>query len=107
MSVHAGETVGRAVVVAVALGGWFWSQRLIGQRMPPAGAIGDGIHSMTARLNDWLNGHRGWSNGVLIATSALIDVLGLYVVAMTLFGTSLRPFVWLLIVFIMRQACRA
>jgi hypothetical protein len=107
MSVHTGEVVGRSIVVALALGGWFWSQRLIGQRKPPAGVIDDGIHAMTARLNGWLNSRRGWSNGVLISTSALIDVLGIYVIAMTLFGPSLRPFVGILIVFILRQACQA
>ena len=101
------EAVGRGVVVALALGAWFWSQKLIGQRTPPAGAIDDGIHSLTARLNAWLNGHRGWSNGVLIGTSAVIDVLGLYVIGSTIFGPSLRPFVGILVLFILRQACQA
>ena len=101
------EIIGRGVVVALALGGWFWSQRLIGKRQPPVGSIGDGVHAMTARFNGWLNSHRGWSNGVLIATSALIDVLGLYIIGMSLFGPTLRPFVGILIVFILRQACQA
>ena len=101
------EAVGRGVVVAVALGGWFWSQKLIGQRKPPAGSIDDGIHAMTARLNAWLNHNRGWSNGVLIVTSAIIDLLGLYVIGFTIFGPSLRPFLGILVLFILRQACQA
>jgi len=107
MTANTAEHVGRAAVVALSLGGWFWSQRLIGKRKPPTGAIDDGIHVMTARLNGWLNGNRGWSNGVLIVTSAIIDVLGLFVIGSTIFGTTLRPFVGILFLFILRQVCQA
>ncbi len=37
----------------------------------------------------------------------MIDVLGLYVIGATLFGSTLRPFLGLLIVFALRQACQA
>ena len=107
MTARTAEVVGRGVVVALSLGGWFWSQRLIGRRKPPAGAIDDGVHAMTARLNAWLNANRGASNLVLIVTSALIDVFGLYIIGMTLFGSTLRPFIGMLMLFGLRQVCQA
>jgi hypothetical protein len=103
----AAEAVGRGVVVALSLGGWFFSQGLIGQRKPPGGTLSDGVHALTARLNAWLGRRRAWSNGVLIATSAMIDVLGIYVITAAVVGPTLRPFVGILVLFILRQACQA
>ena len=96
----------RAALIVLGLAGWFWSQRLIGQRAWPVGGIGDGIHQWTERQNRWLRAHPGAANGLLIATSALIDALGLYLLASAVFGSSFRPFLGLLLLFVLRQACQ-
>ncbi len=107
MSARTAEALGRAVLIALSLAAWFWSQRLIGRRQAPTGNLGDGLHDLSAGLHGRLQRHRGWSNGVLIGSSALIDLLGLFVIAATLLGPTLRPFLGLLIVFGLRQACQA
>jgi hypothetical protein len=96
----------RAALIVLGLAGWFWSQRLIGQRAWPVGGIGDGIHQWTERQNRWLRAHPGAANGLLIATSALIDALGLSLLASAVFGSSFRPFLGLLLLFVLRQACQ-
>jgi hypothetical protein len=96
----------RAALIVLGLAGWFWSQRLIGQRAWPLGGIGDGLHQWTERQNRWLRAHPGAANALLIVTSALIDALGLYLLASAVFGPSFRPFLGLLLLFVLRQACQ-
>ena len=97
----------RLGLVIAGLAGWFWTQRLIGQRAAPAGAIGDGIHQLTSPLNRYLNEHQRAADTLLIATSAIIDALGLFILARSIFGPSVRPFLGLLILFALRQICQA
>jgi hypothetical protein len=96
----------RLALVIAGLTGWFWTQRLIGQRAWPAGRIRDGIHQWTESLNRRLREHPRWANGLLIATSAVIDALGLFLLASSIFGPTLRPFLGLLIVYGLRQVCQ-
>jgi len=96
----------RLGLVIAGLAGWFWTQRLIGQRAAPAGAIGDGIHQLTAPLNRYLNEHQRAADALLIATSAIIDALGLFILARSIFGPSVRPFLGLLILYGLRQICQ-
>jgi hypothetical protein len=96
----------RLGLVVAGLVGWFWTQRLIGQRAWPAGRIGDGLHQLTARLNRYLHGHPPTANALLVTTSAIIDALGLFILARSIFGPSLRPFLGLLILYALRQMCQ-
>jgi hypothetical protein len=96
----------RGVLVAVALGAWFWTQALIGKRAFPEGRIGDALLNFTAPLNRYLLNHPAWANRLLIVTSALIDLLGIFIVGLAIFGHSLRPFLGLIILFSLRQLCQ-
>lgn len=96
----------RAALVMLGLVGWFWSQRLIGQRAWPVGGIGDGIHQWTERQNRWLHANPRAANALLIATSAIIDAVGIYLLVSAIFGPSFRPFLGLLLLFVLRQACQ-
>jgi hypothetical protein len=96
----------RGILITVALGAWFWTQALIGQRAFPEGRIGDAVLDFTAPLNRFLLGHPAWADRLLIITSALIDLLGLFIVGLAVFGPSLRPFLGLLILFSLRQLCQ-
>jgi PAP2 superfamily C-terminal len=96
----------RAAIVACGLGAWFWSQSLIGRRRPPEGVIGDRLLDLTAPLNRSLHEHPAWANGLLIATSALIDLLGAFLIASTVFGSTMRPFLGLMLLFALRQTCQ-
>jgi len=97
----------RAAIVAGALLLWFWTQRLLGRRPPPAGTVGDRVHAWTAGLHARLLAHPRAADGTLIASSLLIDVIGISLVAAALLGPTFRPFLALFVVFSLRQACQA
>ena len=98
----------RALFVAAGLGLWFWTQNLIGGRTEAthSGAIGDGVHDLLADANDYMREHPAAANGLLICSSAVIDCLSLFLLGVSIFGPSVRPFLGLLIMFGMRQVCQ-
>ena len=96
----------RLGLIAVGLVGWFWSQGLIARRAFPEGRVSDGIHIWTEPLNRYLRTHAAAANGLLIVTSAIIDALGLFLIAWAIFGPSIRPFLGLAMVFVLRQLCQ-
>jgi hypothetical protein len=94
------------VVAGVAL--WSFSQAKISASKPPPlvhGPIGDRLHTWSTPWHTWLTARCARSNRLLIVTSAGIDVFGIYLLAATIFGSSIRPFIALLIVFALRQLC--
>jgi len=96
----------RAGIVALALAAWFLSQSLIGSRGLQSGTITDAVHDRTAPLHRYLQSHPRCANAVLIASSAGIDAFGLFLIAASVFGPSMRPFAALLMLFAMRQVCQ-
>lgn len=96
----------RTVLVIVGLVGWFWTQSLIGRRSFPVGTIGDGLHLLSAPVNTFLQDRPRWANGILIGTSALIDLVGMFLLASAIFGPSIRPFLGLLVLYALRQICQ-
>ena len=94
--------------VAVALVLWFWTQKKISEKAPPpaSGGIGDRLHSLSAPLHQWLLVHPHAADATLIATSALIDVFGIYLLGSTILGHTLQPFIAMLVVFVLRQVCQ-
>ena len=93
----------RLGLVIVSLVLWFWTQSLIGSRPVPA-KIGDGLHELTASTNSYLLSHAKAANGLLIASSAIIDMLGIFILASTIVGRSITPFLGLIMLFALRQA---
>jgi len=97
----------RLLFVAVGLGGWFWTQSIIGSRPPPVGAvIGDRILDVLAAPNEYLRDHPAAADALLICSSAVIDALGLFLLFVSIFGKTVRPFLGLLLLFGMRQICQ-
>src|SRR5438477_9792016 len=92
----------RLGVIVVSLMGWFWTQSLIGSRPVPV-KIGDGLLDLTASANSYLLSHPSSANGLLIASSLIIDLLGIFILASTIVGRSITPFLGLLMVFALRQ----
>lgn len=92
--------------VAFALVIWFWTQKLIGKKAPLGNKIGDRAHEWSASLHGWLLANPRAANATLIATSALIDVFGLFLIGAAILGPTYRPFVALLLVFSLRQLCQ-
>ena len=96
----------RAALVVIGLALWFWTQRLIGQRPFPTRGIGDVVHDWTASWNRRLNASPRAANTLLVASSAVIDLLGLFLLGAAIFGPTVRPFVGLLLLFVLRQLCQ-
>ena len=97
----------RLVVTAIVLGLWFWTQSLIGARSAPANGIGDAVHNWTAGLNSYFLQNPGTANALLIVSSALIDALGLFLLARWLLGGTVRPFLGLFLLMTLRQVMQA
>jgi hypothetical protein len=99
----------RAAFVGIGLAAWFWTQAFIGGRAEPANSpnrIGDGIHDLLATPHQFLIDHPPVADRLLILSSAVIDLVGVSLLAVSIFGSSVRPFLGLLLVFAMRQICQ-
>jgi PAP2 superfamily C-terminal len=97
----------RIAVTAAALVIWFWTQSLIGARGAPASTIGDRIHTVTAPANLYLHQHPSVANALLVVSSGIIDLLGIFLLSMWIFGGELRPFLGLVMVLGLRQIMQA
>jgi hypothetical protein len=97
----------RIALTAGALAIWFWTQSLIGARSLPTSGIGDGLQSLTAGWNAYLQQAPVAANALLIVSSALIDAIGLLLLGMWIFGGTIRPFLGLLLLLGLRQVMQA
>lgn len=105
----------RIVIVIIGLGLWFFTQWLIGTRpIDPESNVagppltrGDGLFRLTQSINESLQSNEQLANALLIASSAVIDALGIWLIATSIFGKTIRPFLGLLVVFALRQVTQA
>jgi hypothetical protein len=96
----------RAILIVLGLALWFWTQALIGSRAFPGNSIGDGLHVLTEPAHHYLFTHPDAANALLVASSACIDLLGIFLLGRSIFGPTIRPFLALMMVFALRQACQ-
>ena len=102
----------RIVAIVISLAIWHLTQKLLSRRNVLVGSdenatITDGIHQLTARFNRWLLNHHRAANGLLISSSLVIDMLGIYLLLSAILGRSIEPFLGLFMVFALRQICQA
>lgn len=97
----------RIGVVVLALVVWHWTQALIARKTTPRNGLGDLVHDLTANWHGWLSRNDRAANRLLMTSSFFIDVLGLSVIGLSVFGSSFAPFIALLMLFGMRQICQA
>jgi membrane-associated phospholipid phosphatase len=96
----------RLGLVIAGLAAWFGTQALIGHRPFPDGIIGDYLLDVTQGANTFLHENTRWRHGLLIVSSGIIDLLGVFLLASAVVGSSLRPFLGLLLLFSLRQICQ-
>jgi hypothetical protein len=103
----------RGPFILVGLAGWFWTQSLVSRRSAivgktvcPDNAVGDALLAALAGPHRYLTTHPTAANALLIISSAVIDVLGLFLLGVSVFGPTIRPFLALLMVFLLRQLCQ-
>lgn len=105
----------RSLVVAAGLALWFYTQSLLGERsLSPGDDVGgamlsrtDGLFILTQPINDYLHAQPAVADWLLIVSSAVIDVLGVGLILVSIFGPTMRPFIGLLILFALRQLMQA
>ncbi len=93
----------RLAVIAVALVIWFWTQKLIALKIDAEPGIGDWVHRLTAGWHRYFMTHEKAADRALIISSLCIDVLGISLIAVAVFGQSFAPFIGIIIVFSLRQ----
>jgi hypothetical protein len=64
------------------------------------------MHRWTTPLHAWLSARPRAADAVLVASSAGIDIFGVCLLGSALFGRSFRPFISLLALYALRQACQ-
>ncbi len=82
---------------------WFWTQSLIGNRNLSSAGISDWTHVFTSSANRYLLAHTGFANALLIVSSALIDLMAIFLISRWILSGESRPFVGLVIVLGLRQ----
>lgn len=100
------QLIKRGSILAAALGLWFLTQGLLGDR-PPVQTIGDQIHTLTAVPHAFLESRPSLINGILIVSSLGIDLIGIGLLGWGLFGKSARPLAGVVILFALRQLAQA
>jgi PAP2 superfamily C-terminal len=96
-------------LVAAGIFVWYWSQALLGKRVPKVKyevPLTDGIHVLTERIHHRYFTNIAAGNRLLISSSVVIDLLGFYLLGSALFGSSIRPYVGLVMLFALRQICQ-
>jgi len=96
----------RVVATIAALGIWFWTQSLIGSRAPSHG-IDDALQNLLSGVNLYFGQHATAANVLLIITSALIDLFGLFLIAEWVFVGRSRGFLGLVLLLALRQVMQA
>ncbi len=96
----------RLIIIAVALVIWFQTQKLIARKSGGMDGVGDWIHQLTARWHRYFAENGKAANVALAGSSFLIDVLGISLIAISVFGPDFTPFIAIMIVFILRQICQ-
>lgn len=96
----------RLAAIAAGLVLWFYTQSLLGSRPTPSGEIGDTLLEWLASANAFLSSHEAWAGALLVSSSAVIDILGLFLIGSALLGASIRPFLAMILLFGLRQICQ-
>jgi hypothetical protein len=103
------EIAVRAGLVVAGVLAWYWSQAFLGKRVPKVAyevPLTDGMHVLTARMHARYATNVAAGNRLLIISSLVIDLLGVYLLSSAIFGPSIRPYVGLAMVFTLRQICQ-
>jgi hypothetical protein len=96
----------RMLLMIAALAIWFGTQALLAKRAAPIHRIDDHLFALTAGANSFLRHHPVGADDLLIVSSALIDLLGIFILLKAAFGPTIRPFLGLLMLFVLRQICQ-
>jgi len=98
--IHYGSRLGTVFFSLIV---WFTTQAMIQNRKISGNRIFDYLHVISAPLHRYFLSDKRRSDIILIISSLFIDIFGVFIVLVSIFGTSMRPFIALLILFGLRQ----
>jgi hypothetical protein len=87
----------RCALVIAGIAAWFWTQAVLGKRVPKVQnevPLTDGIHVLTRRLHQRYATNVAAGNRLLIASSLVIDLLGLYLIGSAILAMDSKPMRW-------------
>lgn len=93
----------KILAVVLALAFWYLSQWWLSRFRRNLPANYDAVHEWTKKLNAYFAIHKKSCNVLLITSSFIIDALAIFIVAISIWGPSFRPFVALVVLFLFRQ----
>src|SRR6185437_9102909 len=99
----------RVGLVAAGIIEWYATQALLAKRVPKVAyevPLTDGVHELTRRIHHRYATNVAAGNRLLIASSLVIDLLGIYLLGSAIFGVSIRPYLGLVMLFALRQICQ-
>jgi hypothetical protein len=83
---------------------WFLTQKLLGQRKQNSeNEIFDLLHVKTERLNQYLNQNPRVADRFILASSLIIDLLMIFLIAQSIFKTTTQTLISIFIIFSLRQ----
>lgn len=99
----------KLLLILVSFGLWHWTQKKIAEKMLSLASDKD-AEPIADRVHDWTEPfylqikQRPWlARLLLISSSLIVDVLGIFLIVQTLWGEGISIFVGLLILFALRQ----
>ncbi len=97
----------RLLLVLLGIALWYKTQDLISQRPVTDSQIGDLPLEWLAPAHAYFYSDPLAADLLLMVSSLIIDLLGVFLLGWSVFGPSMRPFLGLLILFSLRQVCQA
>ena len=86
---------------------WFKTQAYLAQyQLSDDGSIGDGVHDLLLPFTEYVHANPDVGEKLLIFSSGCIDFFATLMVLASVFGSTMRPAVAIMFVFIMRQVCQ-
>lgn len=95
--------ISKILIVILSLVLWFASQWWLARFRKNLPNNYDAVHEWTKKLNTYFSVNRKSCNFLLITSSLFIDALVLFIIAISIWGPSFRPFVALMVLFVFRQ----
>lgn len=95
-------------IVGLAVFVWIKTQKILGARsILNKDGVTDYLHIWTEKFNKFLNLSDTASRWLLITSSFIVDVVGLFIIYQSVFGPTMRPLFGLILIFGLRQLNQA
>jgi hypothetical protein len=92
----------RLAIIALALSVCEWSEMVVGKRIHPNSLV-DYMHEFFTPVNAMLHANPHLANVTLAAITLVVDIAGISLIMLAIFGKSIRPFIGICLLYGLRQ----